>query len=479
MRKLFTTSTLLLAACLSFENLPAQKEMSYQAMQDKFQAEQADNKGYVWTISVQSETNLELEGLAKVDCQMNGSLSHVGSTMNGIYGGELKLNSQFNLSGLEELLALIGGTLSVEADGNEVTYLCPEIYFDIHSYNAAEDEQWKQHFASAGNSLDQSAVQQLNAMSNMMAKDFAPRQKAFERTSKPLSFGAISNTKITGTDEIKANLDLNNGYYGISINTSTITGGNIVDGEAVGGIMDRDPTNVTILPGLLGIRRHVEGKIEAIENSLPMMVRIYPENLVVFELYSSTGGPFVAKFYGVIDRIPVGQTITATKAIAQNMKREGSTDDRSDIEERLAEKKRLAEEESQAQAKAEAEEKAAQEAEFTTLWNEHLSIFPRWEAGGSNFRLEDMGEGAWSMTLDTDVDNTGNYIEQLLKAGFLSIDGNYGPWFKNIDGHYHAFWLDNNDGSFDEEEKTVHVYFNELDDDSLISRAKEIEKKKK
>ena len=93
----------------------------------------------------------------------------------------------------------------------------------------------------------------------------------------------------------------------------------------------------------------------------------------------------MAKFYGVLDKIPVEDTMTATQAAAEKSVRHGVTDDRSDILEREAEKQRLAEEEAKAQAKAEADEKAARETEYKATWNKHLSVYPDWKAGGSNF----------------------------------------------------------------------------------------------
>ena len=83
------------------------------------------------------------------------------------------------------------------------------------------------------------------------------------------------------------------------------------------------------------------------------------------------------------------------------------------------------------------------------------------------------------LNLDSEVDNTSSYIEQLLQAGFTSLDGNHGPWYKNVNGHYHGFTLDQNDGSFDESEKHVHVYFYEVNDSDELKRIKEKEKKRK
>ena len=47
---------------------------------------------------------------------------------------------------------------------------------------------------------------------------------------------------------------------------------------------------------------------ETIENPFPYALRVYETGEVVFELYSSSGGPVTVKFYGTIDRIPVGDT---------------------------------------------------------------------------------------------------------------------------------------------------------------------------
>ena len=483
---LLITPTLGFADSLSdyYAKFPGKTQKTYGEMQSQFKKEQAANQGYVWTISVMSESEIKLEGLFETKYKLKGSLSHVGPTINGIFGGELSFRTDYDKSGLDQLLGMIGGTLEMEQNGQEgpIQMVCPEIYFDIHAYDPTENAAWIQNFTTGGwdYSMPDSTIQQTTALYSMIAGDIKPREKEFERTSTPLSFGAITNTKIDQKySEGEAHIRFNNGYFHFSGDATSKTGGKIVNGEPTDGQIRGIPTYVTVLPGLLGFRGFVWGENAPVINVLPLLIRIYPNNVVVFELYNSTGGPFVAKFYGVLDKIPVEDTMTATQAAAEKSVRHGVTDDRSDILEREAEKQRLAEEEAKAQAKAEADEKAAREAEYKATWNKHLSVYPDWKAGGSNFELEDLGDGAWVLNLDSEVDNTSSYIEQLLQAGFTSLDGNYGPWFKNVNGHYHSFTLDHNDGSFDESEKHVHVYFYEVNDSDELERIKEKEKKRK
>ncbi len=483
---LLLTPTLGLADSLSdyYAKFPGKTQKTYGEMQSQFKQEQAANQGYVWTISVMSESEIKLEGLFETKYSLKGSLSHVGPTINGIFGGELSFRTEYDKSGLDQMMEALGGWVEIEQNGKEGPILmkCPEIYFDIHAYDPTENEAWLQNFTTGGwdYSMPDSTIQQTTALYSMLAGEVKPREKDFEHTMTPLSFGAITNTKIDQRySQVDANISLNNGYYRIAAITESKTGGEIVDGVPTNGEFYRPPQQLLLLPGLLGKELMVWGETEIVINVLPLLIRIYPNNVVVFELYNSTGGPFVAKFYGVLDKIPVEDTMTATQAAAEKIVRRGVTDDRSDILEREAEKRRLAEEEAKAQAKAEADEKAAKEAEFKATWDEHLSLYPRWQAGGSNFELEDMDEGAWVLYLESEVDNTGAYIEQLLQAGFTSLDGDYGPWFKNVDGQYHGFTLDHNDGSFDENLKSVHVYFYEVNDADELKRIKEMEKKSK
>ena len=483
---LLITPTLGLADSLSdyYAKFPGKTQKTYGEMQSQFKKEQAANQGYVWTISVMSESEIKLEGLFETKYKLKGSLSHVGPTIDGIFGGELSFRTEYDKSGLEQLIAPLGGTLEIEQNGKEGPILmkCPEIYFDIHAYDPTENAAWLQNFTTGGwdYSMPDSVIQQTTALYSLITGDVKPREKDFERKMTPLSFGAITNTKIDQRySQGEASITLNNGYYRISTTTESKTGGEIVNGVPTNGEFYRPPEYMLLLPGLLGKELMVWGETEIVINVLPLLIRIYPNNVVVFELYNSTGGPFVAKFYGVLDKIPVEDTMTATQAAAEKSVRHGVTDDRSDILEREAEKQRLAEAEAKAQAKAEADEKAAREAEYKATWNKHLSVYPDWKAGGSNFELEDLGDGAWVLNLDSEADNTSSYIEQLLQAGFTSLDGNYGPWYKNINGHYHSFTLDHNDGSFDESEKHVHVYFYEVNDSDELERIKEKEKKRK
>ncbi len=47
---------------------------------------------------------------------------------------------------------------------------------------------------------------------------------------------------------------------------------------------------------------------EDFDAPFPYIIRVYETGDVVFELHSSEGGPVVIKFYGTIDKIPVGET---------------------------------------------------------------------------------------------------------------------------------------------------------------------------
>lgn len=461
---LILAPTLVLADSLSdyYAKFPAKTQKNYGEMQSQFKQEQAANQGYVWTISVMSESEIKLEGLFETKYSLKGSLSHVGPTINGIFGGELSFRTEYDKSGLDQMMEALGGWVEIEQNGKEGPILmkCPEIYFDIHAYDPTENEAWLQNFTTGGwdYSMPDSTIQQTTALYSMLAGEVKPREKDFERKMTPLSFGAITNTKIDQKYSlVDANISLNNGYYRIAAITESKTGGEIVDGVPTNGEFYRPPQQLLLLPGLLGKELMVWGETEIVINVLPLLIRIYPNNVVVFELYNSTGGPFVAKFYGVLDKIPVEDTMTATQAAAQKSVRRGVTDDRSDIEEREAEKRRQAE----AAAQAEADAKANVDKEFMAHWDDHLSAYPRWEAGGTEFDLQDLGEGVYVLYLSHPTDNTAAYIEQLLQAGFTSVDGDYGPWYKQIDGHYHLFALDHNDGSFDESEQLVHAYFYE------------------
>ena len=473
----------LFAACLTWGTLSAQRYMPYQLLQDKWEAEQADNKGYVWTITINSKDNINVPGLVNVDYKVSASISHVGPTLQGIYGGNVTISAHRDTDGLNDLLSLIGGKLDTST--NNLVCECDGFLMDVHGYDVGIDNNWQSLFGEEGMYTGMKATerQQLLAALRMLADDYHPRLKPFEQASTPIGFGYITETKLKDVVFDQAKLTIKNGYYrGVFDGFATL--GSV--GEKEEYLDDPNATayadsRITTFWGQ-SINRDVYLKMP----SLPLVLRIFPDNQVVLELYSSTGGPFIAKFYGTLDRIPVENTMTPARKqkLATPVLPTEETDDYSDIK-----AKEQAKQQAEMQKKqAEEDSQAAVNAKVMAQWGENLSDYPKWDLGGNEFSLdlyEDEDSKVWTFNCTIEENPTERYVEKIQQAGFKPIysktDDGYGPWYKKVDDRYIGFALDP-DGSYDEEDKRVRIMFYNLYGDQL-DRAKGFEgenaKKKK
>lgn len=464
----------LLTACLTLGSLSAQQYKAYQALQDQWEAEQADNKGYVWTITINSKDNIEIPGLVDVDYKMKASISHVGPTLNGIFGGNVTISAHRNTDGVESLFSLIGGSLEL-SQGSDLECECDGFLMNVHGYDAGIDQKWQSQFGEEGMYVDMNSSERMQVRSamNMVMGDYQPRQKNFEQDSHPVGFGAITETKLKDVFFENAKLSIHNGWYQGVFDGFVSMGS--VGHDAENAYLD-DPETTAFASSRVRTfwGQSITGDIYLKMPSLPLILRIFPNNQVVMELYSSTGGPFVAKFYGKIDRIPVENTVTATKRLVNKPLPTAETDDYSDVKAKDAARKQA----ELAAAQAVADAKTAEDTEFLNKWDEHLSAFPRWEEGGSEYDLQDLsceGQEIWALSMQSDTDLTPAYIEKALQAGFRKLEGSDGTWFKVVNGRYMGISLDTTEGWFDKEEHWLQIFFLELADEEL-ARAKKMNK---
>ena len=253
--------------------------------------DQEDAQGYVWTINIDSASVIDMTGLATVTYDLDLSCSHVGPTMDGVYSGEMAMSYQADLSGMVELLTFAGGSVSYDADG---WFENDQFVMRLVEYDDLVETQFDSMMSTTLNSgLSEEEQAMADALLESLLGSLSAGDEAFETAAQPSSAWYDWDFHMTSGDM--------SGY----INMTGIVGG-IADAS---GSVDASgqQTSGDAYASVFGMT-FTERYDENIESPFPYALRVYDTGDVVFELYSSTGGPVTVKFYGTIDKIPVDDT---------------------------------------------------------------------------------------------------------------------------------------------------------------------------
>ncbi len=253
--------------------------------------DQEDAEGYVWTITIDEVAVIDMVGLATVTYDLDLSCSHVGPTMNGVYCGELGMEYEADLSGAMALATLAGGTASYDADG---WFVNDQFVMRLVEYDDLVEHQFDASI-TAGAYPDLSAEEQEFAQAFLegLLGDVGSGDEDFELAASPAYTWYDWDTHMTAGD-MSGYVQLNGIVGGVASASGGVdSSGTHSQGDAYASIF-----------GMTFTERYDE----TITNPFPYALRVYETGQVVFELYSSTGGPITVKFYGTIDRVPVEDT---------------------------------------------------------------------------------------------------------------------------------------------------------------------------
>ena len=259
-------------------------------LDNEWQADQARNDGYVWTVTVDHVATVNAMGFAKVKYDLDLSCSHVGPEMDGVYRGSLAMVYGADISGVTEMIGSLGGRTS--ADSLAGWFRNDKFIMKLSPYNKEKEQGFIGSLELVMNEDHDLVQRPQNAYTNAMLASMNSPAEAFEQESDPVSYWFDWD------------------YY--------MTSGDIAYTYSVSGVMGIGSGKGSIDAS----GRHVEGSGRAVspwgvftdryekdyDAPFPYVIRVYEGGKVVFELHSPEGGPFVIRFYGHIDRIPVSQT---------------------------------------------------------------------------------------------------------------------------------------------------------------------------
>ena len=273
------------------ENALASLDNYWDKLRLEWEWDREDAEGYVWTITIDGVSVIDVLGLASVEYELDLSCSHVGPTMNGIYAGEMAMEYAADLSGVIDLVTFAGGSASYDADG---WFENDKFVMRLLEYDDLVETQFDSMMSAgmqAGLTGDEQAI--ADAFLDMFLGGLGAGDKDFEISSSPASAWYDWDFHMTDGDM--------SGY----IDMTGIVGG-IADAS---GSVDASGTQTqgSAYASVFGTT-YSERYDETIENPFPYALRVYETGDVVFELYSSSGGPVTVKFYGTIDKIPVEDT---------------------------------------------------------------------------------------------------------------------------------------------------------------------------
>ena len=254
------------------------------------------NEGYVWTITIDAVTVLDAAGLAECTYDLDLSCSHVGKEMNGVYAGSLAMDFEADLSGLNALMAFMGGTASTDhVDG---WFRNDAFIMELVDYNYEKEQGF---IGSLDLIIDENGEvvpryeddPYTDAIMGPIYEDMGSGAEDFELQEVPVSYWFDWDYHMTEGDMSQS--------YSVT--------GIMGMGSASGG-MDASGTHVSghaVAHSPLG-GVYTDRYDETYDAPFPYIIRVYETGQVVFELHSANGGPVVIKFYGTIDKIPVSET---------------------------------------------------------------------------------------------------------------------------------------------------------------------------
>lgn len=269
-------------------------EAFWDKLDNEWRKDQAENTGYVWTVTIDDVTALDAMGIAKMKYDLKLSCSHVGTARDGVYKGSLALAYGADLSGLTEMIGSLGGRTS--ADRMAGWFRNDRFIMQLAPYSKEKEEGFIGSLDLVMNE-DHEVVPKpsdpyTDAIAGPMLAQMAAGSKDFEKEGDPVS-----------------------GWFDWDYH---MTSGDIAQSYAISGVLGIASAHGSIDES--GSR--VEGAGKAVspwgvysdrydkeyDAPFPYVIRVYGNDKVVFELHSPEGGPVTIKFYGTIDRIPVSET---------------------------------------------------------------------------------------------------------------------------------------------------------------------------
>lgn len=274
---------------------------AWDRLEDEFK--NAPEKGYVWTINIDSTASMQAIGLVKTEYHLKLSCSHVGEDMFGAWGGEMEFSTKTNSTGLKLVIAAMGSATSTDMD---VWFKNDRFLMKLNPYDLADETAFVEDFVQplceppAGATDEQKAGY---AAANAMVS-------------------AIQATAISGSNvgrtlvNIKPPAGFYSGYY------TNMTEGDLSQYIRIFGFLgaafgsahaetDKEGRQVTaeakyvapFVPQVFSDKSRNE-----IDAPFPYTISVFGDGSVLLRLYNSTGGPFTVNFFGKMDKIPVEET---------------------------------------------------------------------------------------------------------------------------------------------------------------------------
>ncbi len=253
--------------------------------------ETAPETGYVWTITIDSAETVDMMGLLQVDYTMKLSCSHVGPDIFGVYRGELEMDYTADLDTISALMELTGGSMDYDADG---WFKNDNFLMQIEPYSKADDESWVNVYGTLPRDEDPMVQAILDDYLGSLMGGAGGGEQDFEKNNSPAGQWFDWDFHMTEGDM--------SGFVamtGIAYGTTDAYGSVDASGQNVQASAD------AFVPF---VGRFSERYSGTIETPMPYTLEIYGEGQVVVTLYSANPSPITVKFYGTIDKIPVGQT---------------------------------------------------------------------------------------------------------------------------------------------------------------------------
>ena len=259
--------------------------------------EEEKNEGFVWTITVKDAVELDAMGLVKAKYDLGLSASHVGLTMDGVYGGEMDFKFSADLSGLNAMLGAMGGVANTGKLGG--WFRNDRFIMELTPYNKVKKDAFVSTLDYTSEELGSidDAPKPKPDLADAYAKPFlenmGSKPDEYERANAPLSYWFDWEYNMTEGD--MSQYYSVHGVMGIGSGWGSLS----ADGEHLEG------HGSAVSP--FGVFR--EDISEDFHSPFPYVIHVYENGRVTFELHSQRGGGVVIIFRGKIDKIPVSDTI--------------------------------------------------------------------------------------------------------------------------------------------------------------------------
>ncbi|MDR1765794.1 MAG: hypothetical protein LBR77_06860 [Lachnospiraceae bacterium] len=274
-------------------------------LQDEW--ENADEEGYVWTITINGVETLDVMGIAYVDYGLALSCSHVGTDLFGAYSGEMAFRFNGDLSVLARVATMYGGTMEYDAAG---WFKNEQFLMDLSDYDPFIDAIYPETMVPDKNEgpVDEAVSDAVaDAFIEAYLGDVGSGTKDFEIDEIPVA------------EWLDWDFHMTEGDMGQYMKLTGIMNGTVdayaASDSAGENVISSGTADINLISdtGILNIVNERYADQEKIEIPFPYTIKAYDTGDVVFELFSSQGGPVTVKFYGTIDKVPVEET-TLVKA---------------------------------------------------------------------------------------------------------------------------------------------------------------------